>query len=79
LGIDKGIGTGSVRNAVGTLSRATFYKWLKRYQKDGLKGLLERPKGVSLREGVSIPYRYKQNHLDIVLDIGTIKVSFNPL
>jgi hypothetical protein len=26
------------------ISRTTFYKWLKRYQKDGLKGLLDRPK-----------------------------------
>jgi len=26
------------------LYRSTFYKWLKRYQKDGLKGLLDRPK-----------------------------------
>jgi hypothetical protein len=26
------------------ISRNTFYKWLKRYQKDGLKGLLDRPK-----------------------------------
>ncbi|MFP3159616.1 MAG: helix-turn-helix domain-containing protein [Hydrogenobaculum sp.] len=68
MGIDKGIGTGSVRNAVGTLSRTTFYKWLKRYQKDGLKGLLDRPKGVSLREGVSIPYRYKQNAWKWVLN-----------
>ena len=26
------------------ISRATFYKWLKRYQKDGLRGFLDRPK-----------------------------------
>ncbi|MFP3158306.1 MAG: helix-turn-helix domain-containing protein [Hydrogenobaculum sp.] len=42
-----------VRNALGTLSRTTFYKWLKRYQKDGLKGLLDRPKSRLVNSFVS--------------------------
>jgi len=62
-GVDKGTGTGSVRNASGTLSRTTFYKWLKRYQKDGLKGLLDRPNTPLRKRAPTVRKKYE---LDII-------------
>ncbi|MFP3159468.1 MAG: helix-turn-helix domain-containing protein [Hydrogenobaculum sp.] len=48
-----------VRNALGTLSRTTFYKWLKRYQKDGLKGLLDRPKTPLRKRAPTVRKKYE--------------------
>ena len=52
-----------VRNALGTLSRTTFHKWLKRYRKDGLKGLLDRPKTPLRKRAPTVRKKYE---LDII-------------
>ncbi|MFP3158521.1 MAG: helix-turn-helix domain-containing protein, partial [Hydrogenobaculum sp.] len=52
-----------VKNAFGILSRTTFYKWLKRYQKDGLKGLLDRPKTPLRKRAPTVRKKYE---LDII-------------
>jgi hypothetical protein len=45
------------------ISRTTFYKWLKRYQKDGLKGLLDRPKTPLRKRAPTVRKKYE---LDII-------------
>jgi len=52
-----------VRNAFSTLFRTTFYKWLKRYQKDGLKGLLDIPKTPLRKRAPTVRKKYE---LDII-------------
>ena len=45
------------------ISRTTFYKWLKRYQKDGLRGLLDRPKTPLRKRAPTVRKKYE---LDII-------------